>query len=102
VTTELLKLTTKLSRPLSAEGVHTSSTNNDNDLESLCHECSLVAHELLARLDGLKVSEGNFRSVKSLQKAVKSAWTQDEVERITKTLSGFQNAIQMHVLASIR
>ena len=102
VTTELLKLITKLSRPLLLENGRAYSTSAEDELESLCHECSLVAQELLERLEGLKVKNGSFRSVHSLQKAVKTAWTKDEIATITKRLSSFQQIIQMHVLASLR
>jgi hypothetical protein len=102
VTNELLKLTTKLSRPLRLESVPVRSTSGEHELEVLCNECGLVARELLARLDGLKVKGGSFRKLKSFQKAIKSAWTKEEVKAIATRLSGFKDMIQMHILANIR
>ncbi len=74
-TRDLSDLIIKLQRPLQAgDGSVTSDHTTLKPLQSLCNACSLVAKELLGRLEGLKV-EGKHKAWKSFGHAIKAEWS---------------------------
>lgn len=73
----------------------------DKTLQDLCDACAATADELLARLDRLKV-EGNNKMWKNFQNAIKSAWSQKELESLSKRLSEIRTALDTHVLANLK
>jgi hypothetical protein len=95
----------KLRRPRDSENASTSllapAEASDKTWQDLCDGCAVVADELLARLDRLKV-EGKHNMWKSLQNAIKSAWSQNELESLARRLSEFQTALDTHVLAKLK
>lgn len=103
LTRDLAVLATKLRRPLYAgKGpINELQTTEDLALQDLVDNCVRVAVELLTRLNELK-TEGRHQAWRSLQRAVKSAWTQSEVNELTKTLSDYRTSIQTHIQKSIR
>jgi hypothetical protein len=60
-----------------------------------------AAKELVERLERLKVRSTKSRKLESVRKAVESVWTKDEIDALTKKLTGFKDAIETHVLFSI-
>jgi hypothetical protein len=96
----------KLGRPLRKGNARGGEPEDEKALESLCDECRKVANELLHRLNGLKVTKNKANGKGpvwgSLAKALKSAWTADEVEGLIRRLSMFRQSIDTHILASIR
>lgn len=96
----------KLGRPLRKSDAREGESEDEQALENLCDECRKVASELLHRLNGLKVTKkkayGKGPVWESLAKALKSAWTADEVESLMRRLSMFRQSIDTHILASIR
>jgi hypothetical protein len=99
-TKDLLDLVIKLRRPLSLE-----STSADyatyTALRELCNGCRKVADELIARLQRLKV-EGQHRAWKSFRQAIKSAWSQKDIDMLCKRLSEFRRSLDTHILSSLR
>jgi hypothetical protein len=103
IASEILKLTTKVSRPLQLEGAPEGPTEDEQALVDLCHECSLVSKDLLNRLEGLRVKkDGKLRNWQSLQKAIEAAWAKDEVDLLVTRLSGFKEMINMRILIGLR
>jgi Fungal N-terminal domain of STAND proteins len=99
--TDLIDLTTKLSRPLLHEGPPNSPSEEEQRLEQLCIACSKIAADMITRLDNLKPPRTRKRW-RSFQQAIKMAWTEDEMNELTVRLSGFKEAIQMHILVGLR
>jgi hypothetical protein len=106
LTQDLVKLIVKLGRPLRKSDARGGESEDEQALENLCDECRKVANELLHHLNGLKVTKkkanGKGPVWESLAKALKSAWTADEVESLMRRLSMFRQSIDTHILASIR
>jgi plasmid maintenance system antidote protein VapI len=95
----------RLRRPRDPENAPTSLPSPveafDKTLQDLCDGCAVVADELLTRLNRLKV-EGKHNMWKNLQNAIKSAWSQNELESLGRRLSEFQTALDTHVLAKLK
>jgi hypothetical protein len=73
----------------------------EEDLRQVCAGCDDVATELSARLGGLK-RNGTHQKWSSLQKAIKTAWTQDEVNALISRMAAYRDAIQLHILVGLR
>lgn len=106
LTQDLVQLIVKLGRPLRKSDARGGESEDEQALENLRDECRKVANELLHRLNGLKVTKkkanGKGPVWESPVKALKSAWTADEVESLMRRLSMFRQSIDTHILASIR
>ncbi|CZR66945.1 uncharacterized protein PAC_16845 [Phialocephala subalpina] len=77
-------------------------TCQEDSFQQICDEAAQIAEELLNRLDRLKVKEGEYRRWKCLKAAVKSAWSKDEIVRLTRRLSIFKDSLNGRLLLSIR
>jgi hypothetical protein len=103
LTQDFAVLAIKLRRPLFADQVPMNEllTGQDLALQDLVDNCVRVADKLLTRLNGLKI-QGRHQVWRSLQQAIKSAWTQNEVKELTDTLFDYRTSIQTHIQKSIR
>jgi hypothetical protein len=104
-TLALRDLIARLRRKRPSDNVSTSlifpADSPDKTLQILCDGCAATADELLARLDRLRV-EGKHKMWKNFQNAIKSAWTQKELESLSRRLSEFRTALDTHVLANLK
>jgi hypothetical protein len=67
----------------------------------LCEEAAKVAQLLLDRLESLKV-QCKHQKWRSLEKALKNAWSKQEIDGLRSRLSQLQQALDTHVLVSLR
>ena len=101
ITTTLLKLITKLRRPLALEELTTSDGDDYQALTALCDSCAQLAEELLTRLQSLKIS-GKFKMWRSIQQAIKSCWAEKDLDSLFKRLAVFRQSIETHILVGLR
>ena len=73
----------------------------ETSFQVLLTETQCVAKELLDRLEGLKSKDSRGKKWESFRKAIKGAWTKDEIEELTKKLSRFKDAVESHIMHSI-
>jgi hypothetical protein len=76
------------------------------EFERVCREAKEIAHELLRRLNRLKVTKGQgMQSPKkweTLQQAFAIAWSKNDVEGLVARLTKIKGAIEMRILSSLR
>lgn len=92
-TKHLVLLNTKLKDAATSTG--------SRELQRLCTSCGDVADELLAALDKVKVKDepGKWKSV---QKALRSVWSKDDIEGLEKRLARFREELNLHIVVEIR
>jgi hypothetical protein len=75
----------------------------DQTLQAVCDGCVSVSRTLLAKLEKLKVRDGqSLRKYKSFRQALKSVWSKGSLDDIAKRLKTYQNEMDAHVLVSLR
>jgi hypothetical protein len=77
------------------------SQDASQEFRKICAEAVRLAEEILARIDGLKVTE-KHRAWKSFQQAIKSAWSQRETDGLIRRLSRLRQALETRILLSLR
>jgi HAMP domain-containing protein len=105
VTKELVKLTRNLSTSLKRDSRKTPSAivSTEESLGSLLVDCSSVGDELHAALSKLKLQPQEKRQKwGSIQRGLRSIWTQDEINGLERRLETFRQQISMHLLVSLR
>jgi hypothetical protein len=104
ITTALQSVVTKLRQSIGSSEVSALLTDAEHEHQlsfyQICDGAATVAEEPLAKLKGLKV-QGKRRKWDSLQKAVKSMWSKQEVEDLVKRLSTFKEALNTQLLSSL-
>jgi hypothetical protein len=102
LTSDLVRVTDKLTLPLAAEDVTLSTP--DINLEKLGRQCQDLAKLLLQIIEQLKVkSKGPFRGWQSLQVAVRKHVTKkSEIQSISGLLNTYRQQISTHLLAIMR
>lgn len=98
VTSDLVKLTTKLHR---LDGVSGPISDDDQALIDLCASCNTVADELLSRLTSLKV-KGQRTKWKTLRQAIRTVWTEEELSALGRQLIALQRSIELRIVVDIR
>lgn len=78
-----------------------ATTAADSALESLCKSCGTAADELLAALDKVKV-KGKQDKWKSIQKALRSVWSKEEIEGLERRLARLKEELNLHVVVGLR
>lgn len=105
-TTDLRALIDKVQKSFkrsSSSGSHTKENQEDHQrFESLCREAATVAEELIVRLEKLKVKNSKNRQWQSLKQVIRGAWKKGEVTSLTMRLSTLKDALETHVLFSLR
>ncbi|KKA23702.1 kinesin light chain 1, partial [Rasamsonia emersonii CBS 393.64] len=87
-TKHLVLLNTKLKDAATSTG--------SRELQRLCTSCGDVADELLAAVDKVKV-KGEPGKWKSVQKALRSVWSKDDIEGLEKRLARFREELNLHI-----
>ena len=106
VTADLHSLVIKLRHSSHATGDGVSLTRKEQEeqetFQKICYEAMKVAEELLERLDRLRVKGGKHQKWESFRKAVRSAWSKDEVILLVQRLGSFKEALETRTLFSIK
>lgn len=100
-TQTLIKLVAKLLRYHKPDELPESNTGDYQSLVNLCESCTQVAEEILAKLKRLKIS-GKPRRWKSIQQAVKSCWTERELDVLFQRLATMREALETHIVVELR
>jgi hypothetical protein len=102
---DILDYSTKLQRTLREPGSSATLSEDDRLLESICKGCDDLAHDLIARLDKLKVPENKKGKVKtwpSLSIALQSMWKREELSEIQERLKEYRQQIDSRIIHSLR
>lgn len=117
VTTDLKALLVRFRQALSSSPDDDSILANqesDDDLQKICEGAIKVAEEIGSKLNKMKVvmepkknpkdkyEKERFKIWKSFSQAVRTAWSQDDLDRLIKRLSIFKDAIETRVLLRLR
>jgi hypothetical protein len=104
VTGDLRALLVKLKdrcTPLGARDQLLVTDETNGTLQRILVKAEEIAVELLTRLDDLKIKSEKGRKWESIRKAVKSAWTKEEISSLEEKLKGLKKAVETNVLFSI-
>lgn len=103
---DILNYTIKLRRTLNEPGTATL-TEDDLALESICKGCDDLAHDLLERLNNLKVPppKANKKELTrvwpTLSAAFQSIWTKQELLDIQTRLKDYRDQIDSRIIRSL-
>ncbi|KAF8850535.1 hypothetical protein BDZ45DRAFT_696655 [Acephala macrosclerotiorum] len=101
VTQTLLKIVAKLQRPQGSEVLTGSGADDYSSLVELCCSCTQVAEDIIAKLENLKIT-GKPRRWRTLKHAIKSCWTEKDLDALFKRLSMLRQALETHVMVELR
>lgn len=101
-TKRLLELSGRVKNSLQEQGTGDDAHAADAALEIICNSCIALSEELLARLEKVKIPEGQrYRKFKSLRQALKSIWPKDAIHDIAQRLDSYRSELDDHLLASM-
>lgn len=83
------------------QSVSASPSAHDRDLLDLCHDCNRTANSLVAALAQLN-SQGNSSLWNSFKIALRTVWSQDQLNELQKRLDSFRQQISMHILVALQ
>lgn len=102
-TNDILDYTVKLRQKLIVPDGTTTLSEDDLVLENICKECDNLAHDLLGRLDKLKVPKKGKKAMwVTIGVALQSIWTKEELSGIQARLKDYRNQIDSRVIQSLR
>ena len=101
VTTDLSNLHLRLEQSLTSGLGSTSFRQNNKALAELISGSSDLAKELLAKLEAVKV-RGRHRKWKSARQALRSVWSQSDIDAIALRLQMYRQELEIHILVSLR
>ena len=97
----LLKMNNTLARSLRSDELHRTLSDDDKELQAICEGCRCVGTELINALQKLKI-RGNHGKWKSFRQALKTIWSKDEIDKLSKRLEGFRKQLDTYILVSLR
>jgi hypothetical protein len=101
-TRRLIELSERLKASLQKKEAPDNVSNPDEALKVICNNCISMSKELLARLEKLKVEEGQkHRKFKSLRQALKSIWSKQAVNNIAQRLESCRKELDDQMLFSM-
>ena len=101
ITTSLNELNSDLRHSLTpVASTHKLSPRNEA-IDTLCKECTKVAEKLLSALNGLS-GQTKCKLWGSFQQALRTIWSQEEIQSLKKRLDTFRHQISMQILALLR
>jgi hypothetical protein len=102
VASQIFDLSEKL-RPdhTSGEIAQTCHTRDEQALVDICNSCNDVAMELFQKLGKLRDDE-NASRWSSFRKAIRHAWSDRELEDLSRRLSALRGALELNVLVNLR
>lgn len=71
--------------------------HRDGFLE-ICNNATLIAGELLRKLNDLKVKDGKHRGWSTLRAAIRIAWSKDEISALKERLSSLSESLTPRLL----
>jgi uncharacterized protein with von Willebrand factor type A (vWA) domain len=101
VTSNLVNLSEKLKDGLRTAGAKGPLLEDDQALEDLCNACIDVSEKMLHRLKGLKVQQGDGKW-KTMIQAIKTVWSQKELDELLTQLERFRSQLQLHVFVKFK
>jgi hypothetical protein len=78
-----------------------NASSDDAAIVKLCDDCKAVAEQLLLALGRLG-KQDNHRVWRSFRQALKTVWSQEQIDGLQKRLDIFRQQISMHILVSLR
>jgi len=94
----------KVTKNLQASKRKSSSkhwSSQDAAISMLAESCTEVGEQLLTLLDRLR-SQSNHRAWASFRTALRTIWSEKEVDKLCQTLDSYRQQISMHILVSLR
>lgn len=79
----------------------TCYTRDEQALVDICKSCNDVAMELFQKLVKLRANE-NASKWSGFRKAIKHAWSERELEDLSRRLSALRGALELNFLVSLR
>ena len=73
----------------------------DQEIVRLCKECNGVANKLLSAMDRLK-ADNRSPFWNSFLQALRTVWSEAEIEGLRNALDSFRSQISMYILVSLR
>jgi len=70
-------------------------------LAALCDGCIAVSEKMLARLESLKVGDGD-RKWKVVIQAARTVWSKKDLDELSGQLDAFRSQLQLHIFVSFR
>ncbi|KAH7357079.1 hypothetical protein BKA65DRAFT_220909 [Rhexocercosporidium sp. MPI-PUGE-AT-0058] len=81
----------------------TCSTQKEQQLQSLASKCSILAEDISQKLNKLNVDENSkMRGLRSIGKALRSAWGKKDLDEMVKKLGAFRSELQLSILISLK
>ena len=102
VTADLQGLIVRLRQQACEYGMNAQDGDQWERFRKICDEAANVADELVSRIGRLKVKGGKHRKIQSIQQAIRTLWSEDEITRLQVRLSALKEALKDRVLLSIR
>jgi len=100
VTSDLILLQSKIAK--STEGsLSNDAPGEEVALRRICEVANELATKLLQKLNSVK-AEGRHRRWDSFRQALKTVWSQKDIDRIAERLSKVQNDRQLQVLVGLK
>ena len=100
VTTKLISLNDSLERSLHTQALGKDLSQIDIQLRDLCNDCNIIAHDLILALK--KLQSNRHSKWNSVILALRTIWTQDDIDKLQHRVDGFRQQITMHVLVALR
>jgi hypothetical protein len=101
---DLGNLMSKLTRssPLLQDQAQIGPANDDDELvlDRICIGCRGVAKELQVHLAKLKINSKN-RKWESFRQAIRSEFTENQLEELQKRLKGYQDSLELHIVVGL-
>jgi len=70
---------------------------DEDNFQHILQGVEKTAKELVERLEGLKVKGTKSRKWQSIRRAIKAAWTKDEIDGLMKKLETFKDAVETRI-----
>lgn len=97
---DLVKVTEKVKDGARAARA-SSPAEEDKALEDLCNGCIILSERMIKRLEKLKLEEGAGKR-QAFLRALKSVWSQRELESEESQLATYRSQLEFRVLTSLR
>ena len=100
VTTQLVSLNSGLETSLQTQATKANLSQTNQELRDLCIECNSVAGDLIVALKKLQGRRSSKWS--SVILALRTVWSQDDIDILQSRVDGFRQQIALHILVALR
>jgi hypothetical protein len=98
---DLLQLSEKLRDGLRIARQAEQPSESDKALEAICDGCIEISEKMLARLESLKIGEGDGKW-KLVLEAARIVWSRNELDELSRQLDAFRSQLQLQVFVHFR